>query len=279
MKIHSLFILIAIVILFASAAGAQNQPIQRIISLGPVITEEMYLLSSENKLVGCTSFCQRPPAAKKKEKVGNVQEVNLEKIVALKPDVVLATELTDPRAQEKLRSLGIRVISVPNARNFEEICDSFLKLGKILGKENKARTIIVEAQKKVDALKARLRMAPRVKVFIQVGVNPLVTIGKDSFANDFIELAGGTNVVTEQGYLQYSKEQVLVSNPDVLLISSMGFEGEHEKKNWEKWVSLNAVKIHKIFIIDQYLLCSPTPITFVETLKTIIRDLHPEMLL
>jgi iron complex transport system substrate-binding protein len=252
---------------------------QRIISLGPVITQELYLLGSEDKIVGVTTYCQKPEAAKLKERVGNVQEINLEKVIALKPDIVLATVLTDPRAKDKLRQLGINVVDIPNARDFNEICDVFLKIGQIVGKEEQARRIIAQAKADVDALKVKVKDAARVKVFVQVGVNPLVTIGRGSFVNDLIESAGGVNIVEGAGYLQYSKEKIVMNGPDVMLISSMGFDGDREKKNWEKLGILKAAREKKIFIVDEYLLCSPTPLSFVEALKSVMHYVHPEVAL
>jgi len=277
MNIKHLVILWVTFCSFSLMALAQEKPVERIISLGPLVTEELYLLSSSDKLVGCTVYCQRPEAATHKEKVGTVQEVNLEKIVSLKPDVVLATELLDPRAEAKLRALGIRVVDIPNAKNFKEICDVFLKLGQMVGKESLALTIIADSKKQVDELKRKLKDVKRPTVFVQVGAAPLYTIGKDSFADDFINFSGGINIVTQKGYLHYSREQVMVNDPDVMLISSMGFSGLKEKQNWERFKSLKSVARHRIFVIDQYHLCSPTPVSFIETLKTVIHDLHPEI--
>ncbi len=264
-------------VLGKGTAYAQQPPAQRIISLGPVLTEELYLLGVEDKLVGCTTYCQRPEAAKLKAKVGNIQEINLEKVVALKPDLVLSTVLTDPRAKEKMRQLGIRVVDIPNARNFDEVCEVFLKLGDLAGKAGEAQAIVARARKDVAALTALWQGKPRLKVFVQVGVEPLVTIGRNAFVDDLITLAGGDNIVREPEYLQYSREKVMVSDPDIIFISSMGFSGEVEKKNWEKFTALKAVRTRQLFVLDEYLLCSPTPVTFVSTLKAMIRHIHPEV--
>ena len=269
--------LLSFFLVLAGTAFAQEKPAERIISLGPVLTEEIFLLGSADKLIGTTTYCQRPEAAKQKERVGSVQDINIEKIVSLRPDLVLATVLTDPRAKEKLRSLGVRVVDVPNAKDFDGICSVFRMLGKLLGKEAKADLIIADARDKVQDLKAALGGVKKVRVFIQVGVNPLVTIGKGAFINDLIESAGGVNIVTDSGYLQYSREKVLQSDPDVMLISSRGFDGEREKKNWRRFRSLRAVVEDRVFILDEYLMCSPTPVSFVGTLKTIIEYLHPEI--
>ncbi len=262
---------------FYPLTQAQEKLAERIISLGPVLTEEIYLLGGEDRLVGVTTYCTRPEAAKLKERVGSIQDINIEKVVALKPDLVLSTVLTDPRAKEKLRSLGIKVVDVPNARDFNGVCEVFKMVAQILGRDKEAEAIIAASRQKVVALTSSLKAVKKVSVFVQVGVNPLVTIGQGAFVNDLITMAGGANIVTEEGYVQYSREMVLKQAPDVILISSMGFDGAREKVNWERFSSLKVVTEKRINILDEYLLCSPTPVSFVETLKVIMGYVHPEI--
>jgi iron complex transport system substrate-binding protein len=276
---RSAFYFLVFLFSFQRSDLAQEPLPQRVISLGSMVTEEIYLLGSDDKLIADTIYCTRPSAAQFKEKIGNVQEVNLEKIVALRPDLVLATELTDPRAVQKLRGMGLHVEVVATARNFEQICTIFLKLGKMLGKEESARRIVADARQKVDGLKYKLSGTKRKSVFVQVGTNPLFAAGSNTFADDFIQFGGGVNIVKHSDYSEFSREQVMNIDPDAIIISSMGFDGAIEKKNWQKFTMLKAVSGGHVFIIDQYLLCSPTPVSFVETLKIMIHDLHPEILL
>ncbi|HIC90836.1 MAG TPA: ABC transporter substrate-binding protein, partial [Syntrophaceae bacterium] len=126
---------------FSFPLKPSNTP-QRIVSLGPSLTEELYLLGVEDKIVGVTVYCNRPKEAQDKEKVGTVIKVDVERIISLKPDLLLATTLSDPAQMKKIRSLGIKVVTFPSCRNFSEICEQFLKLGKITGREEKAREII-----------------------------------------------------------------------------------------------------------------------------------------
>jgi len=250
---------------------------QRIISLGPAITEELYILGAEDRLIGCTVYCQRPPEAKNKEKVGTAIEVNLEKIVSLRPDLVLATSLTDPDAKEKLKNLGIKTVTFPAAKDFNEICGQFQELGRIVGREKQAAEVAALARKRVDSLGKRIKGLKRPKVFIQVGAKPLVTATGDSFINDSIELAGGINIAKEAGTGLYSREEVVRRNPDVMIIVTMGIAGKEEKEAWAKYKTLNAVKNGRIYVIDSYRLCSPTPVSFAETLEEIARILHPQL--
>ncbi len=268
---------LGILLCLSGPVAAKDVPAGRIVSLGPVLTEEIFMLGGEDRLVGVTTYCQRPEAAKLKERVGSIQDINIEKVVALKPDLVLATALTDPRAKDKLRSLGIRVVDVPNPMDFDEVCDVFRRVARFVGKVNEAAAIIADARQKVAAVRSQAAAAVRPSVFVQVGKDPLVTVGPGGFVNDLIELAGGNNIVLERGYLKYSREVVLKRDPEVILISSMGFDGARERTNWERFRSLKAVAGKRVHVLDEYLLCSPTPASFARTLEEIAGLLHPEV--
>ena len=266
------------VILFLLRSGslcAQRYP-RRIISLGPSITEELYLLGAGDHLVGCTTYCKRPEA-KLKEKVGRAIEVNLEKVIALKPDIVFATSLTDPKAIKKMKDLGIKVTVFPEPKNFEEICEQFMELARLIGRQNRAREIIRRVKAQVARIKKGTKGLKKPKVFVEIGARPLFTATKGSFVNDYIEMAGGINIAANAGSGLYSKEEVLKGDPDVILIVTMGVIGEKEKKTWERFKTIKAVRKGQVYVVDSYKLCSPTPVTFVKTLKELVRLLHPEM--
>jgi len=256
----------------ADAAGLSPR---MIISLGPTITEKLYLLGAQDRLVGVTTYCERPPEAAHKEKVGNVTQVNIEKIVELKPDLVVATSLTERRAVPALKRLGIRVIVFNEPRSYEEMNRQFLELGRIVGREREAQEIVKAADLRVDAIKKRVEGFPRPKVFIQLGAKPLFAATKNSFVNDFIELAGGTNIAREAKTGFYSREEVLRQDPDIIIIVLMDAATGNEKKGWQKFHALRAVRNDKIFIMDPYRICSPTPRTFVDALEEMVKALHP----
>ncbi len=249
---------------------------QRIVSLGPSLTEELYLLGVEDSIVGVTVYCNRPEEAQKKEKVGTAIKVDVEKIISLRPDVVLATTLSDRDQIEKIRSLDVRVITFTPCRNFHEICKQFLKLGKIVGKEKKARDIVGEVRDRVASVNNKVRYLTRPKVFVQIGAKPLYTVTEDSFIQDIISLAGGMNIAHDAKTGLFSREEVISRNPDVIIIVTMGIVGEEEKGIWERFKALKAVQNKRVHIIDSHKICSPTPLTFVESLEEITRLLHPE---
>ena len=249
---------------------------ERIVSLGPALTEQIYLLGAEDKLVGVTRYCQRPAQAQEKEKVGTVLEANLEKIAYLEPNLVLATGLTNPKTIEKLKRLNINVVTFPQAKNFSQINEQFSALARLVGRQERAGEILSRAKRRIDVLERRVKHLAKKKVFAQVGANPLFAAGPDSFINDCIRLAGGINVVSGTRSGLYSREKVLQDNPDVIIIATMGIVGKEEKQQWQNFKSLSAVKNNQIYIVDEYIFCSSTPPSFVQALEKMIALLHGE---
>jgi ABC-type Fe3+-hydroxamate transport system substrate-binding protein len=266
--------------LLISGAGFSGEALpQRIVSLSPVATEELFLLDRGDLLVGRTRFCTKPPEALKKEEVGNVLEVSVEKILALRPDLVLAGSMTDPKAKAKLKQLGIRVEEFPAADDFNGVCGSFLRLGRMVDRGKEAEAMVKTARGRVEALRSRIPEGRRPTVFLQVGVDPLVTMTGGSFLNDLIEFAGGVNVARDARSRIYSREKVIANDPDVIIVSGMGFVGEEEnekeKKVWQGYRDLKAAKNNTIYVVKSDLYCAPTPLSFVNALQNMIRLLHP----
>ena len=253
---------------------------ERIISLGQTITERIYLLGADRNLIADTVYCVQPEDAKYKEKVGTLLQANLEKIVALKPDLVIASNLARPKQLRKLKDLGIRVVRFSYPKNFSEMCRQFLELGELLGKEEKAKEIIDNTKKEVAAIRMKTGNLPKKRVFIQLGIKPLHAVTRESFMNDYIEFAGGENIALNEGRGAYSREKVLKGDPEVIIISTMGSSegetGKKEKESWMKYGSIAAVKNQNVYIVNPDKLCSPTPITFVEALTEIAKMIHPD---
>ncbi len=258
---------------------------KRVISLAPSLTKAAFLLERGDALVGCTTYCVRPEAAKKKEKIGTLVKFNLEKIVALQPDLVLAMEFSDKRAVDKLKSMGFRVEMFPSPKNFLHLCESFRRMGKILGREKKAAEVIEKAKAEVkDIVKRAAKYVAaqtavgkeKIKIFWQLGAKPLFAATSGYFTSDYIRMAGAVNIAGDVKNGIYSREVVLRKNPDVIIIITMGIVGEQEKKTWENYTSIEAVKQGRILIVDSYEYCSPTPAEFVPALKKLIKYLYPE---
>jgi iron complex transport system substrate-binding protein len=272
---YLVFVLGTVLILFSTVEG-HGYP-QRIVSLGTSVTEELYLLGLGECIVGNTVYCNRPEEAKKKEKVGTVVNISVEKIVSLRPDLVFATSLTDRRQLQKLKELKLNVIEIPAERNFQDICANFLKIGSLVGKYAEAKNLVQEAQARVNSLREKIAKFSSPRVMAQLGANPLFVATQEYFIHDFIEMAGGVNIAKDALTGQYSREEVLRQNPDIILIVTMGITGEQEKETWGKYLSLNAVKNRRIYIIDSDKFCSVTPVSFAETLEEMVKLLHPQI--
>lgn len=271
------FVLFCVSLLFllshALALPAPSIP-RRIVSLVPNITEELFDLGVQDRLVGVTTYCRRPPEAQSKERVGGVVEVNVEKILGLQPDLVIASPLTDHKQLQKLQAVGIRVEVFPPPRDFKALCDNFALIAHIVGREEQARAIILQAERELAAIKGKVKGLPKPRVFVQIGERPLVAAGGDSFIDDFVTCAGGVNIAREVKTSVYSREEVVQKNPDIIIIAKMGMAGEQEKAAWMQYKTIRAMQTNKIFMVDPYRFCSPTPLSFVEQLRELVRLLH-----
>jgi iron complex transport system substrate-binding protein len=262
-------------LMLGHALAVADPPVpQRIVSLVPNITEELYLLGVQARIVGVTIYCQRPPEAQRKERVGAVVEVNVEKILSLRPDLVIASPLTDHKQIQKLRDLGVRVEIFQAPKDFKELCDGFLQFSRLVGREKKAREIIEQAMDALDNIKGTVRGLPRPRVFIQIGAKPLVAAGGDSFIDDFVAFAGGVNIASDVKTSVYSREEVVRKNPDIIIIAQMGVAGEEEKDVWATYKTIRAVQERRIYTVDPYRFCSPTPLSFVEQVRELVRLFH-----
>ncbi|MCX7856566.1 MAG: helical backbone metal receptor [Deltaproteobacteria bacterium] len=248
-----------------------SQP--RIISLSPPITEELYLLGMRNNIVANTIYCTRPEDAKTKEKVGSVINVNLERVIRLKPDIVFTSPLMDRRLVQKMEKLGITVYTFPHPKNFEEICHRFLRVSEIFGKKEMASEMVLHFTGRYKTLKENIPPgAKKHRVFIQLGKNPLFTATKDSILNSFIEDAGGENIAKDTKTGLFSKEELFIKDPNYIIIVSMGIEGEQQIKEWKKNKELKAVREGNIYLVDSHTYCSPTIKSYLEGVET-LRDI------
>ena len=270
-----IYLLIPLLLLATATASSSASGPQRIVSCGPAVTEKLYLLGAGSRVVGVTAFCRRPAEASRCAKIGNVTQVNVEKVLMLKPDLVIATSLTDPRAVRKLTDLGVKVVLFGEPKSFGAMNEQFIELGRLTGKEGEARKIVRVAEEEVASTRRRTEGLRKPRVFLEIGTAPLFAATGESFLNDYIEFAGAINVARDLKGGFTSREQVLRYNPDVILITAMeGAGAENEKRRWQKIATLKAAKGGAIHIIEPYKMCSPTPITFVEALAEVERLIH-----
>jgi len=276
-----IWIILSNAVYFAQSSEMSDQDIpknlNRIISLAPSLTESIYLLNMGEYLVGNTVYCNKPDDAKNKQRVATAVDVNIESVVRLKPDLVVATPLTDFRAIKKIKLLKIKVVTFDQPSTFNQMTRQFLDLGQRLGQQQLATTIINRARKKLEKITKRFKNVKKPKVFVQLGARPLFAATSDSFVNDLITYAQGINIAEKEKNGIYSREMVLSQNPDIILITSMGMTGEEEQKNWLGYRSLKAAQTKQVHIIDSELFCSPSVESYIDALIELIALLHPQL--
>jgi len=254
---------------FSSIAQAP----ERIVSLVPSITKQLYVLGVEDKIVGCTSYC---PGKDRKSVtvVASAIKVNIEKTLLLKPDLVLASALTSPKTLETFKKLGVKTVWFDYPKSFEDLCNQFLELGKITGKQNDARKITNKAKARLATVQKKVPNGNPLKIFLEIGANPLFGVIGNTFMDDYITFSGGSNIISGLKSGVVSRESVLMKNPEVIFIITMGVVGKQEKEVWQSYKSLNATKNKRIFTIDANLASSPTPETFVDVVEKMVEMIY-----
>ncbi len=253
---------------------------QRIVSLAPSITEILFALGLGDRIIGVTKHCNYPAGALTKTSVGSYIDLNIEKILALKPDLVIAT--ADGNEKESVERLAVFKIPVliTNPKNLDGVFETVKTIGRITLQVDRAEIMVRSLKRRADQVIQACLPLSRPRVFLQINEHPLITVGKDTFHNHLITLAGGINISGNDAikYPKYSLEQVIRSKPDVLLITSMerGALAEKKKERWRQWGQIPAVKQGRIHILDSDLLDRPSP-RLVDGLEALARAIHPEL--
>ena len=250
----------------------------RLVSLAPSITETLYAIGLGDRVVGVTDFCDYPPDARSKPKVGYARP-NLETIVALQPDLVLAPQdFIRPDVLGKLEQLKIPTFIV-EAKTVEDIASRIQTIGRMLGQPESGDRVAMELRGRVNALKARTQALSRPRVLYVLNSQPLITVGPGSFIDQLIEMAGGANVAARalSPYPRLSMEAVLAHDPEVIIFPVGTSEGiSHEEQSlWRRWNTIAAVKTGSFHQIPSDLLNRPGP-RIILGLEKLVEIIHPE---
>ena len=234
---------------------------QRIISLMPSVTEIIFDLGAGERLKGVTMYSNEPPVAAQLPKVGSYVHLDLEKIISLRPDLCLAVRDGNPiHIIDKITALAIPVFTV-DPRNLEEIMESIKMLGQVLQAEDKAEKITREMKRRIATAEKNVPKGKRPAVFFQIDAAPIISAGSNTFIDQLITRAGGMNLAAgSTPYPRYSWEDILLMQPEIVLIASMagGHSPEELKASWMKWPRIPAVKNKNIYVVDASLFDRPT---------------------
>ena len=236
-------------------------PAQRIVSLAPSLTELIYSAGAGENLVGVVEHSDFPAAAKALPIVGRFDLLDIERILELDPDLVVAWQTGNPRSSvNQLKQLGLTVY-VAEPRSLAAIPSHIDRLAVLAGKELNDLKVIYDFRQKLEVLDTKYRHQSPVTIFYHVWDRPLITAGGNELINDIIRLCGGRNVFANIRRVapKVSREAVLKRNPEVIIASGMDIERPEWLDDWLRWPSLKAVANKNLFFVPPDLLQRHTP--------------------
>lgn len=246
---------------------------QRIVSLAPAATEILFALNLGDKVVGVTSYDDYPSQVASITKVGDFAGPNVEAIAAAKPDLILATSGVQADVVKKLENLGATVV-VLDPQSLAGVYSNIETVGKITGSSDMAKEVVGGMKSDVASVRESVAGSPTVTAFVEIGQNPLFTTGTGTLINELVTLAGGSNVVTQAGYVSYSAEQLIKSNPQVYFATEGSSNDPSAIQNRPGYGQIDAVKNKRVVILDDSLVSRGGP-RIVLGLKQIAAGLHP----
>ncbi|MGD9630484.1 MAG: ABC transporter substrate-binding protein [Pyrinomonadaceae bacterium] len=233
------------------------EKVERVVSLAPSLTESIFAVGAGDKLVGVTTYCNYPEAAKAIEKIGDTQTPNIERIVALKPDVVFVSTASQLEAfMATLEQQGTAVY-VMDAKGIEDVIEDLRTLGKLLGVETSAESLASALGARVRKIESTSGPEAGQRVFIQISNEPLFTIGTDSFLTEVVQKAGGSSVTADvpSAYPKLSKETASAMNPNVIILS----DSEDNREPNMALKNSEAVKNGRVYRINADIISRPGP--------------------
>jgi iron complex transport system substrate-binding protein len=254
----------------------ESEP-ERIVSLAPGHTETLYALGLGDRVVGVTAYCNYPAEAAEKTQVGDFAGVDLELVVGLDPDLVLASTLQMGDVVPALQEHGIAVV-VATPESVLEVLTTIDLIGQITGRQGTAEALVSALRERIDAVQQAVQDAPRPTVFWELGAE-LYTVGPGSFVDDLITVAGGQNVAADADspWPQLSVEAIILKDPQVIVLADHNYgETAEMLKERPGWSEISAVREGRVIeITNDDIVSRPGP-RIVEGLEFLAQALHPD---
>jgi iron complex transport system substrate-binding protein len=251
--------------------------IERVITLAPNLTEIVYAIGAGDRLVGNTTYCDYPEQAKSVQKVGDTLQPNIERILALRPNLIFISTSSQLEAfARQLSKHGIPVY-VSDPHDLEGVIDSIENIAKLLNREKEAGDLVSRLRGRITAVEAAVKNRKPVRVFYQLSAEPLYTAGRDGFVTDLIKRAGGLSVTADvpEAWPRYSQESAVAAQPDAIVLPTGGSMGDANSDVATGLKRAPAVLNGRVFKIDGDLLVRPGP-RAIDGLEQLARALHPE---
>ena len=252
--------------------------VDRVVSLAPNLTEIVFAIGAGHTLVGRTSYCNFPAEANSVTPVGDTLHPSLERIVSVKPQVVLISTASQLEVFTKqLQSHGIAVF-VTDPRELEGVFRTIVQVGEIVGDQDKANALVAKLRERTTAVQEKVKDAKPVRVFYQLSAQPLFTAGKEAFVTDLIRRAGGISVTGEVpgAWPKYSAEAALATHPDAIILPTGGSMGDGNTTVADALKGSPAAVQGKVYKINDDHLVRPGP-RAVDGLEEMARALHPDL--
>lgn len=256
---------------------------ERIISLAPSNTEIIYAFGLEDRLVGVTDYCDYPPEAAEKPSVGGFNTTNIEEVVALAPDLILATSIHESEIIPQLETHGLTVVALA-PKTFDDVLDAIEMAGEVTGAVEKANELLTGMRARINAVTEKLKDLPQdqiKRVFYLTWHDPLMTSGGDTLINEFIRMAGGVNIFEElSGAESVDMEVLLAREPQVFIAGTGMGSGEEQGLQFlmteERLVNTEAVINGQIYGIHMDFTGRAGP-RIVDGLEQFAKCIHPEI--
>ena len=251
--------------------------IDRIVSLAPNLTEIVYAVGAGDRLVGRTRYCDYPAEAKQVAEVGDTMTPSVERIIALKPQIVLVSTASQLEAfTRQLAEQGVAVY-VTRPESFDNVFRSIQDLGDLFGQHEQAQALVSQLRQRTEAVETSVSKSPTVRVFYQVSGEPLYTIGHDAYLTDLIKRAGGVSVTADvpTAFPRFSDEAAVAANPDAIILPTGGSMGEANASVAASLKRSPAVLHNRVYKINDDHLSRPGP-RLVDGLEEMAHALHPE---
>ena len=236
----------------------------RIVSLTPALTEILFAVGAGDRVVGVTEYCDFPPEARTRPKVGGYVNPSVEAVVALKPDLIVVSPGPGNRdAALAMQRQGLRVEVVP-AESLEDTLAAIVSVARMCGDEGKGTALVGSIRARFDAVSRRVARLPRVPTLFSVQTTPIIAAGSGTLPAQILEIAGGRNVVTEPRYPRIGLESVLSWKPELILQSKMDAPAEPSSEDaelafWSRWKGIPAVSANRVVLLDPGVGLRPGP--------------------
>jgi iron complex transport system substrate-binding protein len=250
-----------------------KQKPQTVVSISPGITEILFDLGVGNKIIGRTIFCNFPKEALQIEAIGGISDANLERIIALRPQIVITSSMVRKDLVENIEKAGISIICLPERSNIEGVFGTIKILGKIFDKENTADSLINNMKNQLNEIKSTYNdnsYKPSIYYVVGYGATGDFTAGRDTYINEIIELSGGKNIANNISNWSYSKEELFAQQPDYIIVRQ---EDLNHFINTAPYKDLKAVKEKKVLGINSSLIDCQT-CRSIEAIRIISNFIH-----